>query len=189
MASGRGIYEFHNSIPRLRYKRNHPLFPKFPGPTRPEDRAIPRPFIFASVHREHGRLKSRGRAKSNRARQGLNRFACTWKPPARIHYLFLLLLPVVPPTFICRFKPFCVRPSVFSFVSIVVVCTQVFKFSAPRTGCNAGEATGKRETEESAGARETVDSRGKKPRVNAHTDLSGKGDQRGEVVNVGGGRR
>lgn len=136
MASGRGIYEFHNSIPRLRYKRNHPLFPKFPGPTRPEDRAIPRPFIFASVHREHGRLKSRGRAKSNRARQGLNRFACTWKPPAH---------PPPSPTITRRAADFylpvqaALRAPLVVFV-VVVVCTQVFKFSAPRARCNAREA-------------------------------------------------
>lgn len=38
-------------------------FSKFPGPTRPEDRAIPCPFIFASVHRETRAIEVEGKSK------------------------------------------------------------------------------------------------------------------------------
>lgn len=81
------------------------------------------------------RLKSRGRAKSNRARQGLNRFACTWKPPAHPSPTIGAVdfyLPVQDRS--AHIPRLCRR-------RLCRMCTQVFKFSAPRTEYNAKEST------------------------------------------------
>jgi len=85
------------------------------------------------------RLKSRGRAKSNRARQGLNRFACTWKPPAHPSSTIRAVdfyLPVQDGS--AHIPRLCRRRS---RRRLCRMCTQVFKFSAPRTEYNAKEST------------------------------------------------